>query len=270
MRRDRTMSRIVVLSTLAVLVASASVSAVLWWNTNTAAAPPAQELKTLEPGWVNIPWMAPTAAIGSELVRSTLPNLAAIYYVDNSTGQWLRYFPDRAAISNLTTMTFGQSYLALLTAPTTVTWMTEDMIYGSPPAICPPSGPACPQPTPCPAPELVISPDAAVEALILAGAIVVAQDGQYLGELSCNTFASDSILNEFGDYGSPFSSTSIWNEFGQYGSEFSLKSAFSELTGTPPAIYVDDSFAAYLTINPANSPAIHPYEIPAYCWDKHP
>lgn len=241
-----------------------------FWAGHASSGSSSLEVKTYQPGWATVPWLDDTMPIDGAL-SSIAGSVGAVYYLDPDTGGWKRYIPGRAEVSNLTTMTFGQSYLMLFTKPVMLELVTQ------PEDVCPagectpcPTPTQCPTPTPCPDSELVISPDAAVEALVLAGATIWAHDGQYLGQLSCNTFASDSILNEFGKYGSPFSSTSIWNEFGQYGSEFSSKSAFSELTATPPAIYVDDSLKAYLTINPMNSPAIHPYEIPAYCWKKHP
>lgn len=246
------------------------VGAFAFWAGHASSGGSALEVKTYQPGWANVPWLSDTMPIDAAL-SPIAGSVGVVYYLDPDSGGWKRHIPGRPDVSNLTMMAFGKPYLMLFTKPATLELVTQPEDLCAPGECSPcPTPTQCPTPTPCPDSELVISPDAAVEALILSGAVVVAHDGQYLGELSCNTFASDSILNEFGKYGSPFSSTSIWNEFGQYGSEFSSKSAFSELTATPPAIYVDDSLKAYLTINPMNSPAIHPYEIPAYCWKKHP
>lgn len=38
---------------------------------------------------------------------------------------------------------------------------------------------------------------------------ILAQDGQFLGTLSSNIYQSDSIMNEYGIYGSKYSATSI-------------------------------------------------------------
>ena len=38
---------------------------------------------------------------------------------------------------------------------------------------------------------------------------LLAQDGQFLGMLSSNKYQSDSVMNEYGSYGSKYSSTSI-------------------------------------------------------------
>jgi hypothetical protein len=70
----------------------------------------------------------------------------------------------------------------------------------------------------------------------LIDASVIAHDGTFLGIVSRNQFASDSICNDFGSYGSQFSSTSIFNDFGTYGSQFSSKSAFNDFTSTPPRL----------------------------------
>ena len=49
---------------------------------------------------------------------------------------------------------------------------------------------------------------------------LVAQDGQFLGKITDNQYDSDSILNEYGPYGSQYSNTSIFNEYSPYGSPY--------------------------------------------------
>lgn len=44
---------------------------------------------------------------------------------------------------------------------------------------------------------------------------LLAQDGQFLEMLSSNKYQSDSVMNEYGSYGSKYSSTSIFNQYGQ-------------------------------------------------------
>jgi hypothetical protein len=129
------MRQIAILALLAVLLVTSLVSAGFWWGTKTTASPAAQEVKTFQAGWANIPWIGLTVPI-DQTVGTTLPNVAAVYYLDNSSGGWLRYFPGRPDISNLTTLTFGEAYLVLLTAPITVPWMSEDLIYSLLPSIC--------------------------------------------------------------------------------------------------------------------------------------
>lgn len=74
-------------------------------------------------------------------------------------------------------------------------------------------------------------------------------DGKtYLGKLVTNKLDSESIWNEFSDYGSKFSKVSIWNTFSDYGSQFSKESAFNEFAINPPKIVDSDGdFVAYLT-----------------------
>lgn len=78
---------------------------------------------------------------------------------------------------------------------------------------------------------------------------IKANDGEYLGKLTTDQFDNDSILNEFGPYGSKFSPKSIFNEFGTYGSEFSALSPFNEFSNIPPKIYVNGKEYGYLTQN---------------------
>lgn len=85
---------------------------------------------------------------------------------------------------------------------------------------------------------------------LLEGSRILADDGQFLGVITQNQFSSDSILNEFGRYGSEFSTTSIFNEFGRYGGEFSRLSPFNEFTTAPPrVISPGGELVAYLTKN---------------------
>lgn len=97
---------------------------------------------------------------------------------------------------------------------------------------------------------------------LLEGCVIVAEDGQALGVITQNEFAANSLLNEFGKYGSEFSLTSIFNEFGKYGSEFSRLSPFNEFTSTPPRIITPSGqFVGYLTKNKFKTPAINPHAL---------
>jgi len=84
----------------------------------------------------------------------------------------------------------------------------------------------------------------------LRGASIIAQDSEntFLGKID-NEFSSESVFNEFGNYGSEFSSSSIWNEFSSFGSEFSSYSPFNEFTSTPPMIVKNGRVIGYLTRN---------------------
>lgn len=100
--------------------------------------------------------------------------------------------------------------------------------------------------------------DACDFVFILTQTILVANDGQFLGNVNNNTFDIDSIANHFGTYGSTFSTLSIWNAFGTYGGEFSLLSPWNEFTTTPPILIEDGVIIAYVTTNTFLFPAVHP------------
>ncbi len=53
-------------------------------------------------------------------------------------------------------------------------------------------------------------------------------DGEKHGCLNCNSFSSDSVCNQFGEFGSEFRTESIWNQFGT-GSEFDSESPWNIL-----------------------------------------
>ena len=100
----------------------------------------------------------------------------------------------------------------------------------------------------------------------LEGATILAQDdtNTYLGKIE-SPFSSDSIFNEFGDYGSEFSDVSVFNEFSDFGSEFSSYSATDEFTSTPPIIIKNGKIIAYLTTNEFIAPGISPNLLKALC-----
>ena len=56
---------------------------------------------------------------------------------------------------------------------------------------------------------------------------LMASDGQYLGKLCLNKFDVESIVNEYGAYGSRYSGTSIYNQYSMYGSQYSSLSPFN-------------------------------------------
>nr|WP_315032595.1 hypothetical protein [uncultured Chryseobacterium sp.] len=81
-----------------------------------------------------------------------------------------------------------------------------------------------------------------------------ADQDQYLGCLTCDTFDKDSVWNKFSDYGNVFSSKSIWNTNGNYGSTYSTYSPWSTYASFPPVIRDQDgNFYGFLTLNPYKS-----------------
>ena len=95
----------------------------------------------------------------------------------------------------------------------------------------------------------------------LEGARIIAGDGTFLGVISTRRFDPDSIASEFGEYGSEFKPGSIFNKLGQYGNSLSGLSPFNPMAATPPKIFKDDRFVAYLTKNSFLSPGIDPDEL---------
>jgi hypothetical protein len=78
---------------------------------------------------------------------------------------------------------------------------------------------------------------------------LLAQDGQFLGMLSSNRYQIDSVLNEYGSYGSKYSSTSIFNQYGNYGSRFGQYSAFNPYASNPPQVIYRGQWVGYLSTN---------------------
>ena len=90
---------------------------------------------------------------------------------------------------------------------------------------------------------------------LFVGMDIFAQDGkhQYLGYIIPNPYHEDSIINDYGAYGSLYSSTSIRNPYSPYGSAYGSYSAYNPYGQSPPIIYRwnGSSFSpvAYLTKN---------------------
>ena len=90
----------------------------------------------------------------------------------------------------------------------------------------------------------------------------------FLGLISSNCFAKESLANQFGPYGNEFNSKSLLNEFGDYGSKFSSKSAFNDFASHPPIILMNDEVVGYLTTNQLKTPRIDPRLLIAYLQSK--
>lgn len=89
-------------------------------------------------------------------------------------------------------------------------------------------------------------------------------DGHYLGQYDLNRFDSNSILNPYGRYGSPYSSESINNPYSMYGSPYSTQSARNPYTVTPPTLYNQTlpMGQAPLTTNPYLPFGVRPPSVP--------
>lgn len=77
---------------------------------------------------------------------------------------------------------------------------------------------------------------------------LLAQDGQFLSMLSSNKFQTDSIMNEYGIYGSKYSATSIFNQHSRYDSPYASYSAFNPNTSTPPLIILRGQLIGILSV----------------------
>ena len=77
-----------------------------------------------------------------------------------------------------------------------------------------------------------------------------AQNSQYLGKITPNEFDSNSLLNEYGPYGSPYSTTSIFNEYSDYGSPYGSNSVKNAYCASPPKLFVNGQLLGFVTVNP--------------------
>lgn len=83
----------------------------------------------------------------------------------------------------------------------------------------------------------------------LEGAKIIADDGTYLGTID-DQYGSDSIYNEYSDYGNEYSAESIWNEYSDYGDDYSSESAFNDYASDPPVLLKDGEVVGKLTTDP--------------------
>lgn len=89
-------------------------------------------------------------------------------------------------------------------------------------------------------------------------AIVVGQDGAFLGVVSDDQYADKSICNPYGNFGSPYSSTSVLNQHAQYGGTYSDLGAYNPNAQQPPLIIQNGQPIALLTKNQGLQGSIDP------------
>jgi hypothetical protein len=106
---------------------------------------------------------------------------------------------------------------------------------------------------------LVRAQDFSYVVMELRGAKLIAQDDEntFLGTFE-NSYASNSIFNEYGSYGNKYSTKSIWNDYGEFGGQYSLYSPFNKFSSTPPMILKNGRIIGYLTTNKSMRGAINP------------
>lgn len=97
---------------------------------------------------------------------------------------------------------------------------------------------------------------------------LLAQDGQFLGILSSNKYQTDSVMNEYGTYGSKYSSTSIFNQYSQYGSRYGFYSPFNPYTSTPLQIILKGQWVGLLTANTFLQNRLDPHQLFDWIYDN--
>ena len=97
------------------------------------------------------------------------------------------------------------------------------------------------------------------------GAIVVADDGTYLGRLA-SQYHHESIYNKHGLHGSKYGVDSIWNQYGMFGGKYSMNSAFNPYTRSPPMVIQDGELIPYLSVNKTITGAVNPIILGNTCF----
>lgn len=88
------------------------------------------------------------------------------------------------------------------------------------------------------------------------GNYLIAQDGQFLGNITNNLYDPNSILNPYGSFGSRYSTTSIFNPYSQYGSRYGTYSIFNPYSSLPPKLILNGQLAGFVTENSFIRPRI--------------
>lgn len=83
-----------------------------------------------------------------------------------------------------------------------------------------------------------------------AGTYLVGQDGVYLGVVSSDQYAAESICNQYGQFGSPYAAKSVWNKYAQYGGTHASNGAYNSMAQNPPLIIQNGQPIGILTKNP--------------------
>lgn len=90
------------------------------------------------------------------------------------------------------------------------------------------------------------------------GSYLLADDGQLLGKITNSRYETDSILNEYGPYGSRYSNTSIFNPYSPYGSVYGQYSVFNPYCSVPPRLFIAGKVIGRVTANRYISDGISP------------
>lgn len=98
----------------------------------------------------------------------------------------------------------------------------------------------------------------------LEGAKIIAEDGTFLGTLD-DSYESDSIYNDYSEYGNDYNSDSIWNDYSDYGSDYSSQSPFNDYASDPPILLKDGEVVGKLTTDPYDYDAVDPRSVGKDC-----
>ena len=96
------------------------------------------------------------------------------------------------------------------------------------------------------------------------GAKIIAEDGTFLGTLD-DSYESDSIYNDYSEYGNDYNSDSIWNDYSDYGSDYSSQSPFNDYASDPPILLKDGEVVGKLTTDPYDYDAVDPRSVGKDC-----
>lgn len=94
----------------------------------------------------------------------------------------------------------------------------------------------------------------------LLGSELRTPSGVFLGRVNRNRFDADSLVNQYGTFGSRFSAESIFNKYSQYGSQYGSESPYNRFSTTPPVFVKDGESLGYLTVNEYLTPRLDPDE----------
>ena len=79
---------------------------------------------------------------------------------------------------------------------------------------------------------------------------LIAPNNQYLGCITTNQYDTNSLLYQYGPYGSKYSNTSIFNPYSQYGSTYGQFSINNPYSSTPPQVFIQGRLLGYVSKNP--------------------
>ncbi|HJP39394.1 MAG: hypothetical protein QF483_03415 [Gammaproteobacteria bacterium] len=87
-------------------------------------------------------------------------------------------------------------------------------------------------------------------AALLISVTVMADDDEYLGQLSTNPYDPNSVSNPYGA-GNPYDANSIKNPYGEYGNPYSNQSVTNPYATDAPKLYDDEgNYRGRLSSNP--------------------